>query len=1283
MFIKIATKGNESPQDTLRRNMANPAFNTSEYDIPPMPTEPTEQVVGREVGARGVPQMPPERGNIADAPPIADMQSLANAGRMGMVPNQPYGDIQYNEDGSILRDEAGNPVFGDTPMSAFAGAQQDAVGRAAGMQQAMAGTTADVMDPVGVARGILNSAGQSGDSVDARNRRGAFAVDADSKIDSWANKAAPTLDKIHNQTATDLFSNKDATARNFETRAPVGIHVAVDEGWVDPNSPTFEEDLRTLAPMSTVVGLSFFTAVNQATTADPSEGMQKRMVESANGSHIDDAMYMGDIVDAATHSVRNAFDRLGIKAKPENIKALAQAKVMSAIQNGDLTTNLDASGRMILTATPEVKAIGRKLKYLTEALTGDSKRMLPTKTPQVGGSTFDRPGSKLSKNSRKSPGIITAAADAVKDIFGRTGFVYKPKDVAYKKKEIMDMFGKEHAKFDEDTGQFKFSTSIYASRNKVSEAHYMAAARRHTPSKDPGAVYDETAHRAKQLAEATKVMDEKMKSLQYDLMNGEGLMGSVRFMAWSHALANQRFFPASSGMNYMESKTGARDMLNVGLQDGARGLDLFDADRVRELQGKARGIFRKKGWARHDAMTALTNPELAALGIMQNAVINYFTAVGPSIDKRVLKMSEAEAVAMYNPEIGKYLADMGAQYNEYLNDEQGQGNHESIINHLAAMEAGESLGNKNLWDDMFQLSNAYKDPVTRKKTVDMSHLNFDDGNQNGIFLQSLFFGNYENSLRLGAFLPSLSDMRGFALDSFLDKIDEMTKDDVEAGNGWKAFMKALVNRDGESKVASDLFKAPLMQNAYGKDASMFAEMVEGFFDSEANKGLVSEHLSMYAGSKNEYAAIEMAGTAVEAVLRTIIDSASTNMLKNIGRHSALTNTVLKIPGPTGDTLFFTPVGIVPQYLGDSDTEVWKAPDGTLRKTRSLKTTTMAQKDGPNVEFPEEVKELDPSATRGRQYFWNTKKKMYDSYDNPLGSQQQRLGPVMLIQSLDGDLVKMTTLFANRGRSVPTPAMWVHDSIISSPSGALLYRNMYNNVSIPAAVPYMKDAANRMTQAWEEGKQEAFRKTEPMEAVGIGAEGEYPSLGAYFDEQWDRVRDDSPYKEVFLKRAHNDGAKWGEYQKRINGKLAEARGAGWRGPGDIGPSTGFAGTSSENDRRAQLAVTPKQFRTLVDIASDMLSLSGPKGKLSAWQRNFPGKVEDNFKQLQSNDAIKKYGFAQMTPTGGNQPVSGNASAKPEESAAANTIEKRLFDFEVPKPVYAPSYKPKKEVPDPFA
>ena len=177
----------------------------------------------------------------------------------------------------------------------------------------------------------------------------------------------------------------------------------------------------------------------------------------------------------------------------------------------------------------------------------------------------------------------------------------------------------------------------------------------------------------------------------------------------------------------------------------------------------------------------------------------------------------------------------------------------------------------------------------------------------------------------------------------------------------------------------------------------------------------------------------------------------------------------------------------------------------LKKPQWQTDTLVNPTTGEEVEVPTVAKQLVPTGSKGTQYFLNRKTMKYDAFHNPLGTALSRQFAVLTIQAMDGDLVKWTTIEANKDRKTPRPVLFVHDSIISTPGQSLIYTNTYNNVAIPGAINKIANMGNKIKEYVTSIKNEEIQKVARRgEPVGIGADGDYPAMGALFDDFHKRI-----------------------------------------------------------------------------------------------------------------------------------------------------------------------------------
>lgn len=1044
-------------------------------------------------------------------------------------------------------------------------------------------------NPVDMAEAIMNSNNTAGVNSDTIKR--------------WADKSATTLQTVANNTEADLFSPMDAvigSAKEGYEGVPVGIQIQHE----------FDIPQEYIKPISAIFGIAHVLATSETSQfkENPNTGYTKEdnVVYDQLEKVIDDATPEVNLINATIAAASNALERTGIDLPPEAVRQLAEAKVKAEIYQGRHRLMTDKDGKWVLASTPRLKDTARELAYVAESLAGDMKRSLPSKVPQLSGSNFLKPGSQTSKNSLPIPGMKTSVAEAVKDIFGSIPEQFNAKATLSIRAQL------DHIENNlvQDNGVF-YSTSSLAKRHKLDQETFKKLRERVQPPsgfnpQDPDAVnkfeQSKTDH-------AVKQMQAKLAALKSDLNAATSIKGSV-YTSYIHSSANQRFFRNNAGTDIMSSKSGIREMLNFGIQGVVTPDALLNQDKINGLKEIANSVFSKTGSARSDALTKLTTMQRSALGLMEMAVINYYSfSADPTVQiGNIKKFSELELINMYTPQIAQTLASLGQQYNEFLSGKI-TGDSDFVVNKLARMPRGEAQGFQNLWDDMFNLVTKASGNGTKNTPTHLTALNYDDGNQNGIFIQALYAGLSDVSTRLGTYNPNLADMRGHALNIIGDHLERLLPDSPERADAWKSFFETAYKKLPE-KLASDLFKMPMMQNSYGKDASMFFEHVREFLeDTQDYSSFYADTLSAVYGNDINAAASDLSN-AMEATLRQAINPKFVETLKRVGRMFAVMDTVPTIIGTAGDSLIFssTDCGFVPDYSKDVTRSLIN-DEGTefIEKEPGVKSTTYMTPEGP-VEAPFARRKLNPNASKGTQTFFNKKKQTFTQFENATGSALARQMGVMPIQSTDGDLIKLMMLDVNSKQEIPRSVATVHDALITTPDSMHIYRNSYNNVAIPQAVGEIVKFADKLAVAYDKAKKDMFDKTADEYAIGIGENGDYPSLGAIFDEMSKKINS-AEYKEVFMRRSHNSEASWLGFVQKTEKTLAQAKAAGWM----------------PNNRN--LAVKPGQFRALFNIAEEVTGMGGANNKFKQWQRNFGNEVKEGFKELQRNAGKK--GIAQMT------------------------------------------------------
>jgi hypothetical protein len=1030
-----------------------------------------------------------------------------------------------------------------------------------------------------------------------------------------------------------LSQDSLVTMEHMEEGAPTthyaaGRKILFDAGVDSP------EDQNTIA---TVFGVAAAKAASQVpvTEGQTLKKADRSIVRDHTGNAVPDGMFLGDYINSIKHFAANGLRNAGLTVEPAAVEQLAKVMALTAETNGDAYVVDDKNtGKRYVTMSAAAKTNARELERLAEVMLGDRSRGRSSTTPNPSGAGLTDPRQLFTKKSFGAKGLVTSAAEATKDINGRIGTVFRAKDVKFKSIGYNDIFSKVEE--DPETGTPLYSMSPFAEREGVSQDYYEAAMQsakipENLRGGDPKAI---EAYRAKHAAE---VMHSKFKAIEFDMANIEGSKG-VRFTKYMHSLSNQRMFPANFDTDYMSSKNTIRDTMGLAKQDLAYKEDLFDPVQVQRNQQKFYDILRMDGEKKHDALMRLSPREQGAIGTMFTTVVNYYTTIDPQ--PTILKTVEADAIKLYRPEMALKLAELGKQYNEWLENPDMEAD---IVRYLAGMERGESMGAKNLWDDLFQLS-----AKANGQPMALTHHNFDDGNQNGIFLQALFFGSTNNATRLGIANPSQEDMRGAALNKMKLQLENLLTDRKEQLLGWKSFLNAAEEEMGRNTLAKILFKAPLMQNSYSKHASMFRDYLYEVMDEHGPKfeGLLKTHLEpLYKDKAEMYGQF---GAALEGTLGELVNAKYAEMMKAIGRYTAIVDSTVFMELPTGDTGVFTAVGAQPvnKNFDDSTYTEKELPSGqkVYMKLPNRVVDTFRTPDG-DVQIESMVDGYNPSASKGSQMHLRRRTQTYDKFNNALGTSQSRMMAVMPIQSLDGDLLKWTTLFVNRGLKTPVPALWVHDSIISTPFGSLVYRNAYNNVAIKNAIPYIADFGKMFEGLVTGAEQQAVQRAKESvtqfgtpKPVGIGEQGDFPALGAFFDEMHEKVNSPT-YKADYLSSPNRTEKGYNEYMTRLNKILDEARKYGWV-------------SESEMPRRARqyLATSPKDFEKLLYLSKETLKLAGPQDQLRSWAMNFPGRVKATAKALFTQGKFFGNTLFQMSHTGGSKPLKALPKWEPKPKAA---------------------------------
>jgi hypothetical protein len=1200
---------------------------------------------------------------------------------------QPRSEILLDAQQNPLRDESGEIVT--RPYGVDAYNNQLEVEREA--QADIAGALYDIAEDPNATSPALERAMESTRyaAIGGHPRQESMVTDWDDTfIRNYADKSAPPLDVAIADSYNALFQN-DSRAQvqdGYGGTLPAGTHVLNQLGMLE------NEDAPKL--FATLGAVAFNRAISQTPQYNKKFHQKNEVPQDKDGYALDDVQYLSDFISSIRHFLNNGLRNVQLdnKVPREAQEALAKALALDAINRGMvMPVHTKGDPRPMIVGMPGIKARARTLQLAADTLAGDSTMTRSLTVPARGGSSFTAGGPRMTKRSVKVDEsniapylseLVTSAAELTKDILGSIAMQFRVKDLKFTNIMIEQVLAPDMIQRDTNGRRFMWSNHPAAHRYGLSEGNYLAAKNNHKPPRD----YDgkDAAMKFQYERESAEAAIAVM-GMERDkvLMALKAISGSpgLRYGQWSHSIANQRFFPNSFDLDFMGNKNVIRDTLSLAKQDIVRPIDMFSQEGVYRVKYLAKTVFSTLGEEQHNRLTNLAPTERGALGTMYNAVVFFYTAVEPGLHN-ITKMPILEAIKLYTPEIGNRLAELGAGYNKFLEDPEGAP--QDIKDFLFGMERGESLGAKNLVDDFFQLKQGFgnfaldnKEPSARA-SVPMTHHAFDDGNQNGIFLQSLFFGADLNSpsyaasggvtVRLGTANPKLADMRTYFMNVSFENLDKMLMEDrPDTAAGWRSFVAAAIEEVGADRFAKDFFKSPLMQAAYGKDASMFTDLLhETLFDTPLYSELVQKYLietRLYSNPGD--VALDLS-SAVELGLREVLDTNGTFIMKSIARFMAVMGKSIMMPGPSGDTSVFTPVGtVLINRSGDSNVVVDSAIEEDSRRIKLSRPRASADAfvdppTGAQATVPSAELGYMPQATRGTQWIFNRVAQRYDPFNNAIGTWMARAFAVLPIQSIDGDLVKWATIFANRGKTVPEPVMWVHDSSISTPSGSLLYRNVYNNIAIPRAIPQIAKFGKRIAKVVRWAKADLFddmRTRRPDSVVGIGTQGEFAALGALFDEAYERfVLNEAAATTQPLARKMSERKEAAKLDriKRTKEILKQAEQHGWI------PSHKLTPTQAK-----YIAVSPFKVYELVNLAERYLQLDGPSDILEPWARNFEASTRRAGDLLNSRAGTA--GIWQMSPSGAalvkpKQKKGEATKLKPPRAREVNAPEKTPFGGE---------------------
>lgn len=974
----------------------------------------------------------------------------------------------------------------------------------------------------------------------------------------------------------------------------------------------------------------------------------------------DDALTLTQMTSMIHGQLKDTMKALGLNVSNDAVHKLAELATAGSVQAG-LISRVSRDGTPFYAPSKNMSDMVRSLVPLYGALAQNEKRRRSSWDVPTGGATFFEPGFKISKGSRYDTGANYRAANLTKSILGHVA-EYINEDAF---QGITNMFSDVMSNRTEEG----YSTSIFAKQFKVDEAAYMSLKKRVDPAtsykdsftgnekpynpKDPNHARIVEDQR---VAHAREAIADKMSMIAYYLGAAKDSMGHMLYTEYSHAVANHRLVRNNYDTDIYGSKDVIRNVLSFGYKSTILPSMITDQSEIDKLKVHSRRVFSLMGEARHKALMQLTPAQRAGLGLMELAVLNDSTATGPNIDNKIAKMSSRSIIEGYTPEIGKRMAELGKQYDAWLKNPSTA--NRDFIETLAGIPRGEYQGSANLWHDFYKIYTAVSPTY-----IELTAHNYDDGNQNGIMLQALYSGDINTAVALGSTNPNQQDMRNKLFSEMQDNLEDFIKDNPQKLQAWFDFFEGMKTRLGDSAI-SELLKVPLMQHGYTKSASMFLEHVLDVLESPSFSPLVDDFLRTAYGANVGTATIaEDLNKSLEAGLTSVVDSGLGRMMGKLGHLHAVVNSIPQHKGVAGDTSTYGRFGVILDHDPSVPNNRVIAESQGRRFVNRLPEKTSIYGEGMDktIDIPHGVSQRDPSARKPARTFWSESKQEHSVYVEPLGSGLRRQTSVLPVQMTDADLLKLMIIKVNDGLELPMPLATVHDAVITPVGSMHVYRNAYNNVAIPMAIPGIQAFAQRMLDSYGDAREKALKKAKLLEqsygvqyqgtdkadgAIGIGAKGDFPVIGAVFDDLVDKLASES-YKNVFKPSKKRTAEQaYNSWRDGATHLVEEAKRLGWL------------------PKQASVAVNYKQFEELlrlVETTDDILSITksgdsySAKGRLGDFVSGFAASVSNGWKEIVSNQFISREGLNQMSTSGaGGAPRRGYVKDLEHQANKAKTL-----------------------------
>jgi hypothetical protein len=1206
--------------------------------IPPIDL-PSDQAVREDIIAMSQPGAVPEMG-------AAGMDPSPYAGRERLAPDQ------FSDNSDLVGPNSGQQVMRGFDREDYEMEQANEAARVADFRQGFQkmgrqfdeqGNVVAGPDYTSAAASLLDAGNTIADRLSPSQSR-KFEMADDSHVDRLADSQSTALERITGMGQGYLLTSHKGLMDPQDTSTALGFSVMSKMGL----------GLQDMETASNVISMGVMSAIAQTKKGDPSKA-DDSAVDFDSG-----VVPYQDVFNAAAAMAKPLMEKMGFKeTEAGQFDKLVGAYVAGLSKDGLFILNRDQNGKLQATLSDDLLALRGTVGRTAQMVTAKLGRRRATKTPNPSGSLVgEKP--MMTKNTVLGTGIATPAADAAKDLMGSTGLQYLTKHKEDMNRELTSVMSNE---FMHTSGAY--STHPFADRFGLGLKAYNKILKSATdrPPRDP-------AKRAtfRPDAVAQKIMGEEFQKARFYLEAVNGVNGIV-FPEMMHSLSNGRFYVASYDVDWLGSKGIIRDILNFGQRDVVKGKTLFDTEEIARMQSINQRVMSLVGVARDEAFDKLDPADFGALGMMYDAVINYYSVIRP--DARLTSFSEMEVIKMYTPELAASLAALGAEYNAMREDPEAftSDKHANIIAYMAAIPKGERLANLALWDDLFQLQRDEKDPVNRSMGRLVTHTSIADGRQNGLFYQALTFGVDDTAQRLGKFTKPeekepLKDMREKAFGDFLGYLRSYNSNE-DIVKAWSLFFSAIKEKEfnnDEASIAKEFFKQPIMEVSYSKDAGMFQAYLEEIFSRPEIEPYVREYLTADLFPTLEDITAN-ANMALEASLNDAIDATSVKMLTKIGYAHAMINRTMNYKDANGDDVVVGSAVQGPIRLETLNTESndYTEFEGFKFITNSYATVDVMSLDEFDkqdlIQIRRQKLAYDPGYAKPEEFFWDKKTQSYISYKTFAGSALSKQAGVMPNQRHDGSAMAATTLAISKNKSMPTPMLGVHDSVISTGSGGLRSRNAYNNIVIPRMADAIADTFPRIVGSLREAEKLSLDYIKMKGVTGIGNNGEHAAMGGYFDGMFFQWDDNGDYKSrVFMKKLDRSGkprteADWKEAQAKKFAVLVEAIKLGWIPPPQM-----------DERKRANMAVTATQFEGLYNLFKVNNNIDGglPEEFAKAKKEN----AKKVFQRLRQSTE-RHGGIRQMAAGGGESP---KANAQDKVKATINN--RRIKELPV-KPTDTPA------------